>query len=78
MADYSSQATTVGRFLAIAHLFLGFILVCFGIADYATTYFFTGYICFGIWIGIWMGVTGILGVLGTRKERTTSRDTIVS
>lgn len=76
MADYSSQATTVGRFLAIAHLFLGFILVCFGIADYATTYFFTGYICLGIWIGIWMGVTGILGVLGTRKERTTSRDTI--
>ena len=42
MADYSALAASVGRFLAIEHLFLGFILVCFGIADYVIPDFFTG------------------------------------
>ncbi|XP_058955032.2 uncharacterized protein [Pocillopora verrucosa] len=78
MADSSAQATSVARFLAIAHIFLGFVLVCFGIADYVTRDFFTGLICFGIWTGLWMGITGILGVAGTCKEQTNSRDIFAS
>ena len=54
MADYSALAASVGRFLAIEHLLLGFILVCFGIADYVIPDYFTGNLCFGIWTGVWV------------------------
>ena len=54
MADYTAQAASVGRFLAITQLIVGFVLVCFGIADYVIEYLWTGYGCFGIWIGIWV------------------------
>ncbi|KAL9961006.1 hypothetical protein ACROYT_G029882 [Oculina patagonica] len=37
-------------------------------------YYWTGYGCWGIWMGVWMVITGKLGILGTRKERTTSRN----
>ena len=45
---------SMGRILAIVHIIIGFLLFCFGIADRVLEYSFTGYVGFGIWIGIWV------------------------
>ena len=44
----------MARILAIVHIIVGFLLICFGIADRAVEYFWTGYGCYGIWIGVWV------------------------
>ncbi|XP_078382695.1 uncharacterized protein LOC144665333 [Oculina patagonica] len=75
MADDSSKAANMARVLSIVHIIVGFLLVVFGIADAAVAYFWTGYVGFGIWIGVWMCIAGGLGIPGTRKERSTSRNT---
>ncbi|KAL9961034.1 hypothetical protein ACROYT_G029914 [Oculina patagonica] len=75
MADDSSKAANMARVLSIVHIIVGFLLVCFGIADAVVAYFWTGYVGFGIWIGVWMCIAGGLGIPGTRKERSTSRNT---
>lgn len=54
MADYSVISARMGRILAIVHIIIGFLLFCFGIADHVVEYSFTGYVGFGIWIGIWV------------------------
>ena len=54
MADNSVKAANMARILAIVHIVVGFLLICFGIADRAVEYFWTGYGCFGIWTGIWV------------------------
>ncbi|KAL9961758.1 hypothetical protein ACROYT_G030772 [Oculina patagonica] len=74
MADDSPKAANMARVLSIVHIIVGFLLVCFGIADAAVGYFWTGYVGFGIWIGVWMCIAGGLGIPGTRKERSTSRN----
>ncbi|KAL9961033.1 hypothetical protein ACROYT_G029913 [Oculina patagonica] len=74
MADDSPKATKMARILAIVHIFVGFLLFCLGIVDLVVGYFWSGYVGFGIWIGVWMCITGSLGIRGTRKERTTSRN----
>ncbi|XP_078384055.1 uncharacterized protein LOC144666506 [Oculina patagonica] len=69
MADHSTKVANTARILAIADIIVGFLLVCFGIADRVVGYFWPGIICFGIWIGVWMCITGGLGIPGSRKER---------
>ncbi len=54
MADDSPKAANMARVLSIVHIIVGFLLVCFGIADAAVGYFWTGYVGFGIWIGVWV------------------------
>jgi len=62
MADNTENVVKMARFLAIAHIIVGFLLISFGIADgvtsisyHSTIYdFWTGYIFFGIWIGVWV------------------------
>lgn len=54
MADQTAKVAVMGRYLAITHIIVGVLLFCFGIADYVTQHFWTGYVCFGIWIGIWV------------------------
>ncbi len=56
MADNSSKAANMARVLAIVHIIVGLLLFCFGIADAAVEYFWTGYGYFGIWIGVWVSI----------------------
>ena len=55
------------RFLAIAHIVIGLLLISFGIADGVTTLrgrnyvFWTGYGFFGVWIGTWVSSEGSRG-----------------
>ena len=46
----------MARRLAIAHIIIGFLLICFGVADRIVEfrYSWTGEVCFGIWIGTWV------------------------
>ena len=53
MADNSVKATNSARILAIVHFIVGFLLVCFGVADYVVGTW-TGIIGMGIWTGIWV------------------------
>ena len=57
MADTSAKAAQMARILAIVHIIVGFLLFCFGIADLVVGYFWTGYGCFGIWIGVWVSLS---------------------
>lgn len=52
MADTEAKAVNIARTLALVHVIVGFLLFCFGIADLVVYYFWTGYGCFGIWIGV--------------------------
>ena len=62
MAANSKNATKMARFLAIIQIVTGVLLIGFGIADRLVTtegryYYYhewTGYVYFGIWIGIWV------------------------
>ncbi|KAL9961016.1 hypothetical protein ACROYT_G029895 [Oculina patagonica] len=74
MACDSAKAVYMARILAIAHIVVGLLLVIFGIAERVKEITWTGDVCFGIWIGVWMCVTGGLGIPGTRKERSTPRN----
>ncbi|XP_078382680.1 uncharacterized protein LOC144665322 isoform X2 [Oculina patagonica] len=56
MAVDSDRVINMARILAIVHIVVGFLLICFGIAERAVEYFWTGYGGFGIWIGIWAGI----------------------
>ncbi|KAJ7376825.1 hypothetical protein OS493_032291 [Desmophyllum pertusum] len=75
MADNSAKIANMARHLSITHIIVGFPLFCFGIADVVVDeYFWTGYGGFGIWIGAWMCIAGGLGIPGTRKEPSASRN----
>ena len=54
MADNTEAAVKMARLLAIAHIVVGFLLLCFGIADAAlmwpSLYPAISTICFGIWV----------------------------
>ena len=52
------NAASMAKILAIVHIVVGFLLFCFGIADVVVGYFWTGYVSFGIWIGVWVSVSG--------------------
>ena len=54
MAENSAKVANMARNLAIVHIIVGFLLICFGIADRAVEYFWTGYGGYGIWMGIWV------------------------
>lgn len=60
------------RLIAIAHIVVGILLVIFGIVDRVEGYFWTGEGCFGIWCGVWMILTGSLGIPGSNRERNSS------
>ena len=54
MAENSAKVANMARVLAIVHIIVGFLLICFGIADRVVEYFWTGDICFGIWTSSWV------------------------
>jgi len=53
MADNLAKYTEKARILAFVHIMVGFLLVCFGIADRIVGTW-TGVIGMGIWTGIWV------------------------
>ena len=59
MADTEAKAVNKARALALVHVIVGFLLFCFGIADLVVGYFWTGYGAFGIWIGVWVSLSGV-------------------
>lgn len=54
MAENSATVAKMARILAKLHIIVGSLLICFGIADLAVQYFYTGYYSFGIWTGVWV------------------------
>ena len=54
----SVKLANMARFLAIVHIIVGFLLICFGIADRVIYfgYSWTGYMYYGIWIGVWVSI----------------------
>ena len=63
MAGNSTNAAKMARFLAIIQIVTGVLLLGFGTADrlvkgrgyyHHYRYDWTGYVYFGIWIGIWV------------------------
>ena len=63
MADSSAKAANMARILAIVHIIVGFLLFCFGIADLVVDYFYTGFVGFGIWIGVWVSLSVVCKML---------------
>ena len=63
MAENSAKVAKMARILAIAHITVGFLLICFGIADSAVEYFYTGYVGYGIWIGVWVSYSLTLMIM---------------
>lgn len=60
----------ISRILAFVHIITGFLLLVLGIVDRVHGFFWSGEGCFGIWCGIWMCITGSLGIQGSARERT--------
>ena len=60
MADSSVKAAKIARVLAILHIIVGFLIICFDTADrFFVGSFWTTYGYFGIWIGVWVSVSGL-------------------
>ncbi|CAH3190564.1 unnamed protein product [Porites evermanni] len=74
MAENSASVAKMARLLAINQIVIGFLLFSFGIADRLVPGSFTGYVYSGVWIGIWMCITGALGIPGSGRERTNTRN----
>lgn len=62
----------IARLVALAHIVVGILLLIFGIVDRVEGYFWTGEGCFGIWCGIWMIITGSVGIPASSRERNSS------
>ena len=75
MAENSAKVAKMARILAILHIIVGFLLICFGIADCVVGYFYTGYGYYGIWTGVLVSrvcvysLTLIQSLIIFRKER---------
>ena len=54
MAQFSATVAKMARLLAITQILTGILLFSFGIVDRYVPGGFTGYVYFGVWIGIWV------------------------
>ena len=56
MAVDPVMVARMARLLALIHIAVGVLLICFGIADRVVEFYYnwTGYGYFGIWIGVWV------------------------
>ena len=63
MADYYAlKVVYMARILAIVHIVVGSLLICFGIADIAVQYFWSGHGCWGIWMGVWVSLPPVYDI----------------
>ncbi|XP_048590600.1 membrane-spanning 4-domains subfamily A member 8 isoform X2 [Nematostella vectensis] len=58
------------RTLGIAQIVIGSLMAIFGISSVATVSNWTSIAGFGIWIGIWVVITGVLGYIGAKDNNT--------
>ena len=62
MADIAETTLKTARNLAVAHIIVGILLICFGISDgtmfeiYEDYKFWTGSIFWWVWIGVWVSI----------------------
>ncbi|XP_068737800.1 uncharacterized protein [Montipora capricornis] len=56
------------RGLAISQIVFGGLMFALGIVSILAVKHWTSYVAFGIWVGIWVIVAGILGYLGARDD----------
>ncbi|XP_078383172.1 uncharacterized protein LOC144665748 [Oculina patagonica] len=56
------------RGLAVAQMIFGALMIIFGIASVAAVHHWSSYVGFGIWVGIWVLITGILGYIGAKDD----------
>lgn len=75
MADYSAKVANMARILAIVHIIVGSLLICFGIADRAVEYFWTGYGCYGIWMGVWVSM--LASIFHAARANFTSKSVLM-
>lgn len=68
----TAKTLKIARLVALAHIVVGILLLIFGIVDRVEGYFWTGEGCFGIWCGIWMIITGSVGIPASSRERNSS------
>jgi len=61
------------RGLAIAQMVFGALMLVFGIASIAAVDRWISHIAFGIWVGIWVLITGILGYIGAKDDSTPNK-----
>ncbi|KAL9961019.1 hypothetical protein ACROYT_G029898, partial [Oculina patagonica] len=74
--ENSAKVANMARILAIVHIIVGCLLLCLGFIErFPYGLLWTSWLGLGIWIGAWVIITGCLGIPGTRKERSTRRNT---
>ncbi|KAM7431338.1 hypothetical protein ABFA07_018079 [Porites harrisoni] len=56
------------RGLAITQLVFGSLMIVFGIASIIAVHHWSSYAGFGIWVGIWVLISGILGYVGAKDN----------
>lgn len=78
MADNRSRYLKMARLLAFGHILIGVLLFILGIVDRVHGYFWSGEGCFGIWCGLWMCITGVLGIPASSRERTSSSNALAA
>lgn len=61
------------RVLAITQMVIGALVIIFGILCIITVRHWTSYVGFGIWTGIWVVITGILGFLGAKHDNSPNK-----
>ncbi|KAK2548945.1 hypothetical protein P5673_030688 [Acropora cervicornis] len=72
MADNTVRYFKMARLIALGHTLIGTLPFIAGAIDRSSEEFWTGKIGFGLWCGTWMWITGILGIAGTSREKTSS------
>ncbi|KAJ7384864.1 hypothetical protein OS493_019542 [Desmophyllum pertusum] len=56
------------RGLAIAQMVFGALMMVFGVGSIIAVDYWSSYVAFGIWVGIWVLITGILGYIGAKND----------
>lgn len=61
------------RVLGFTHIVIGSLMMVFGIVCIAIVRHWTSSVGFGIWVGIWVIITGVLGYLGARDNNNPNK-----
>ncbi|XP_078383169.1 uncharacterized protein LOC144665745 isoform X2 [Oculina patagonica] len=61
------------RGLAVAQMVFGALMIVFGVASVFAVGHWSSYVGFGIWVGIWVLISGILGYIGAKDNFTPNK-----
>ncbi|KAL9961611.1 hypothetical protein ACROYT_G030583 [Oculina patagonica] len=61
------RASTL-RGLAVAQMVFGALMIVFGVACIFSAYHWSSHVGFGVWVGCWVFINGILGYVGARDD----------